>query len=102
MSFCAKCGAKVTEVASFCMKCGAATGKGTVDLGDSITEALRTAGKEIEAGLKTAGEEIEGAFRELRDEFSNGSGPYCVSCGTRNPTDARFCRSCSKEIPQVT
>ena len=102
MSFCAKCGAKVTEVASFCMKCGAATGKGTVDLGNSITEALGTAGREIEAGLRTAGDEIERAFRELRDEFSSGSGLYCVSCGAKNPHDARYCRSCGKEIPRVT
>jgi len=34
---------------------------------ESLSNALRAAGKEIEAGLKTAGEEIDKAFRELRD-----------------------------------
>ena len=99
MTFCAKCGAKVSETASFCMKCGAATGKGNVDLAGSITEALGSAGKEIETGLRTVAEQIGKAYRELRDEFY---GPYCVKCGSKNPPASRFCHSCGKEIPQVT
>ncbi len=83
------------------MKCGTRTGRGTVDVSDAITEALRTAGKEIEAGLKTAGEEIDRAFRELRDEFSERAGPFCAKCGTRNPQDAKFCFACGQEIAKT-
>jgi len=75
--------------------------EGQVDLGDEITDALRTAGRELEAAFKTAGEEIEKTFRELRGEFAERNGPYCVRCGRRNPQRASFCFSCGHEIPRV-
>jgi len=52
---------------------------------ESLSDALRAAGKEIEAGLKTAGEEIDKAFRELRD-----------------PTGAKFCFACGRRILETT
>jgi len=102
MPFCAKCGMKLADEASFCLKCGAATHGGSSDLADQIAGALRAAGREIEAGLRTAGEEIDKAFREVRGEFPERLGPFCIRCGTRNPREARFCFACGREIPKPT
>ena len=73
-----------------------------MDLVDSITEALKTAAREIEVGLKTAGEEIEKAFSELKDDLSELGGPFCPKCGKRNPHDAKFCFACGGNIPSET
>jgi len=102
MPFCAKCGAKLPEGASFCSKCGAATHRVTVDISDSIDKALKAAGKEMQAAFKTAGTEIEKAFGELKDELSERRGPFCPSCGKRNPHDAEFCFACGREIRRST
>mgnify|MGYP001085267829 CR=1 FL=1 len=101
MPFCAKCGTKLSDDASFCSKCGTATHREVVDLGSVITNAMKTAGRELEAALKTAGEEIERAFAELRDEFSERKGLFCIRCGKRNPQGARFCFACGREIPKA-
>jgi len=88
-------------MASFCSKCGAPTRASSLDLGESITEALRTAGRELEAAFKTAGEEIDKAFREVRDDFSGRTGLFCPRCGKRAPRDAKFCFACGRELPRV-
>jgi len=101
MPYCAKCGARLEDIASFCSKCGASTRVGSADLGESITEALRTAGRELEAAFKTAGEEIDKAFREVRDDFSGRTGLFCPRCGERATYDAKFCFACGRELPRV-
>jgi uncharacterized membrane protein YvbJ len=98
MSFCANCGTKLEDATSFCSKCGTATSRTAADLGDSITDALKTAGRELERGLRTAGEEIDKALREVRDDLSNQDGPFCPKCGRRNPVDAGFCVACGGAI----
>jgi uncharacterized membrane protein YvbJ len=102
MPFCEKCGAKLVEFGSFCPKCGTATRRGAADLGDSITDALKTAGREMELAFKTAGEEIENAFGELRSDLSQSRGPFCPKCGRRNPHGAKFCFACGGNIPSET
>jgi uncharacterized membrane protein YvbJ len=101
MPFCAKCGAKLAETASFCSNCGAATYRGAADLGGIITDALKTAGKEMEEAFKTAGQEIERAFRDARSDLSDRAGPFCPKCGKRNPPGASFCFSCGGSIPSA-
>lgn len=101
MPFCAKCGAKLTETASFCSKCGAGTYRGAAGLGGIITDALRTAGREVEDALKIAGQEIEKAVKDVRSDLSDRGGPFCTKCGKRNPLGAGFCFSCGEEIPSV-
>jgi uncharacterized membrane protein YvbJ len=98
MPFCVKCGTKLPETASFCPKCGTATQKGP-DLGELVTDALRTAGKEIEAAFKTAREEIERGFGDLRNDLSGRGGVFCQKCGKRNPLGSVFCFSCGSKIP---
>jgi len=100
MRFCSKCGTSLPDDAGFCWKCG--TRAQRVEIGDSIAEAIRTAGREIEAGLKTAGEEIDKAFKDLKEEFAPRTGPFCTKCGKRNPEGAKFCFACGKEIPQAS
>jgi len=102
MPFCAKCGAKLLEFASFCPKCGTATRRGAADLGDWITDALKTAGREMEVAFKTAGEEIQKAFSELRSDLSQPRGPFCPKCGRRNPHGAKFCFACGGSVPSET
>jgi predicted amidophosphoribosyltransferase len=101
MPFCAKCGAKLTETARFCSSCGKATYSGAADLGGIITDALRTAGKEMEDAFKTAGQEIERAFRDVRSDLYDRAGPFCPKCGKRNPLGASFCFSCGGSIPSA-
>jgi ribosomal protein L40E len=98
MPFCAKCGGKLTETASFCSKCGAATYGGAADLGGIITNALRTAGREVEDALKIAGQEIENAVNDVRRDLSDRRGSFCSKCGKRNPLGAGFCFSCGEKI----
>lgn len=100
MPFCAKCGTKLENATSFCSKCGTATSRTAADLGDSITDALKTAGRELERGLRTAGEEIDKALREVRDDLPNQGGPFCPKCGRRNPVDSGFCVACGGAIPR--
>ncbi|WP_455283583.1 zinc-ribbon domain-containing protein [[Eubacterium] cellulosolvens] len=102
MPFCVKCGSKLEKEAGFCSKCGTATQRGTVDLVDSITEALKAAAREIEVGFKTAREEIDKAFSELKEDRSRLGGPFCPRCGKRNPHDAKFCFACGGNIPSET
>jgi len=101
MPFCAKCGAKLADTASFCSKCGAATYRGAADLGGVITDALRTAGKEMEEAFRTAGQEIEKALGDVRSDLSDRGGPFCPKCGKRNPLGASFCFSCRGSIPSA-
>jgi len=100
MPFCVKCGTKLSGTASFCPKCGTATQHGP-DLGELITEALRTAGREVETAFKTAGEEIERGFRDFRDDLSGRGGVFCPRCGKRNALGAVFCFSCGGKIPTM-
>ena len=102
MPFCANCGRELQESAMFCPKCGTARKTAAAGPGDAITEALRTAGREMEAAFKTAGEEIDKAFKEARDEFSGLTGPLCSKCGKRNPKGAKFCYACGQAIPSAT
>ena len=99
MPFCAKCGTKLMETASFCSKCGTAAHGGTADLGGIITDALRTAGREMEEAFKTAGQEIGKAIGDVSSNLSDRGGPFCPKCGKRNPLGAGFCFSCGGKIP---
>jgi predicted amidophosphoribosyltransferase len=102
MPFCAKCGAKLVDFGGFCPKCGTATRLGAADLGDWITDALKSAVREMEKAFKTAGEEIEKALGELRSDLSQPRGPFCPKCGRRNPHGAKFCFACSGNLPSET
>jgi len=42
-----------------------------------ITDAMRTAGREIEEAFKIAGQEIERAVDGARSGLSDGGGPFC-------------------------
>jgi uncharacterized membrane protein YvbJ len=99
MPFCAKCGAKLAGTASFCSNCGAATYHGAADLGGIISDALKTAGKEMEEAFRTARQEIEKAIGDARSGVSDRAGPFCPRCGKRNPVGASFCFSCGRSIP---
>jgi uncharacterized membrane protein YvbJ len=100
MPFCAKCGAKLAETTSFCSKCGAA--KYRSDLGSTITDALRTSGREMEEAFNTAGQEIGKALGDVRSDLSNEGGPFCPKCGKRNPLGAGFCFSCGERISSAS
>jgi uncharacterized membrane protein YvbJ len=101
MPFCAKCGAKLTESTNFCSKCGAATYSRASDLGGIITDALKTARREMEEAFKIAGQEIENALSDAATNLSNRDGPFCPRCGKRNPLGAGFCFSCGGKIPSA-
>ena len=101
MPFCAKCGAKLTGTASFCSKCGVSTHSGASDLGGIITDALRTAGREMEEAFKIAGQEVEKALGDVASDLSNPGGPFCPQCGKKNPLGAGFCFSCGGRMPSA-
>ena len=37
----------------------------------------------------------------LADSSHNASGIFCTQCGTANPIDARFCKSCGRQLPAL-
>ncbi|HXZ98388.1 MAG TPA: zinc ribbon domain-containing protein [Candidatus Acidoferrum sp.] len=101
MPFCPKCGTKLRETASFCSSCGAPTYHGAADLGGIISDALKTAGKEMEDAFRTARIEIEKAIGDARSGVSDRAGSFCPRCGKRNPVGASFCFSCGRSIPSL-
>ncbi|MEQ9104323.1 MAG: zinc ribbon domain-containing protein [Rhodothermales bacterium] len=80
---CESCGARLSDGAVRCDICGTAVGG--VDAG---TESVPgTAAPEMEAPSPVPAPE---------------QGPWCTSCGTRNPLKARFCFACGSALVAVT
>ena len=67
-------------------------------MGGIITDALKTAEKEMGKAFTVAGQEIERALGNVATDLSNLSGPFCPQCGKKNPLGAGFCFSCGRKI----
>lgn len=105
MEYCHKCGVKLPEDAYFCPKCGLRTQKG-VQAGvstpwEEMAEAFSKMGKEMGKAFSAAAKEMQKAFQEAGrsvKESSSGKLVECADCGGNNPSTARFCRECGKEL----
>lgn len=78
---CESCGARLSDGAGRCDICGTSVGGGDPDRAETGMEASET--------KRTAAV-------PMPDE-----GPWCTSCGTRNPLKARFCFACGTALAGV-
>ena len=106
MVFCSKCGEELPGKAYFCLNCGVRTRQG-VEAGvsapwmEELKESFHKMGQEIDKAFSIVGMEMEKAVKTAREKIQDSKKKkqlVCQNCEERNPTDAKFCYNCGKDL----
>jgi uncharacterized membrane protein YvbJ len=105
LSYCTKCGEKISDDAFFCPKCGTKTLKGkaanAVYPTDQLTDAFYNVGMELEKAFNLAARETHAAIKKAKEDLRQKTSPQtvaCTKCSSKNPSGAVFCNSCGARI----
>ena len=104
MSYCSRCGEKISDDAYFCSKCGTKTPKGkaanAVYPTDQLTDAFYSVGLELEKALTTAARETHAAIQRAREDLRPKpvQTVTCPKCTSKNTFGAVYCSSCGTRI----
>ena len=106
MVFCSKCGEELPGKAYFCLNCGVRTRQG-VEAGvsapwmEELKESFHKMGQEIDKAFSIVGMEMEKAVKTAREKIQDSKKKkqlVCQNCEEGNPTDAKFCYNCGKDL----